>query len=93
MADGEILVLTSCTATKADLPGGGLLAAERLYTGQQHVRLMRGVRAFWIAVSIAKAATTCPIAFRPSTRRVDPDSRRISGLARASVAPDKSRSM
>jgi hypothetical protein len=40
-----ILVLTSCTATKADADSAPL-AAEDLYTGQQHVRLMRGVRAY-----------------------------------------------
>jgi hypothetical protein len=42
---GRILVLTSCTATKAELHSGSA-PAEELYAGQQHVRLMRGVRAY-----------------------------------------------
>ncbi len=41
-----ILVLTSCTATKALDSPNGPLRAESLYAGQQHVRLMRGVRAY-----------------------------------------------
>lgn len=39
----SILVLTSCTSLKASPAGAPAQAAEALYTGQQHVRLMRGV--------------------------------------------------
>jgi hypothetical protein len=39
----SILILSSCTATKATDHGGRELRAEQLYTGQQHRRLMRGV--------------------------------------------------
>lgn len=46
MSEGApILLLTSCTATKA-IATTGPVRAEDLYTGQQHVRLMRGVRAY-----------------------------------------------
>lgn len=41
-----ILVLTSCTATKALGSPNGPVRAEDLYAGQQHLRLMRGVRAY-----------------------------------------------
>ena len=41
-----ILVLTSCTAKKDPAASSGFLAAERLYVGEQHKRLMRGVCAF-----------------------------------------------
>ncbi|HTC60860.1 MAG TPA: hypothetical protein VK691_12190 [Solirubrobacteraceae bacterium] len=40
---GHILVVSSCTARKLETPGGGTRCAESLYTGQQHVRLMRGI--------------------------------------------------
>jgi hypothetical protein len=40
-----ILVLTSCTARKDLAASSRRLAAERLYIGEQHQRLMRGVRA------------------------------------------------
>jgi hypothetical protein len=39
----RVTVLTSCTGLKHQ--GDIAVAAESLYTGQQHVRLMRGVRA------------------------------------------------
>lgn len=39
----SILILTSCTATKAPLGRERTVLAEDLYTGQQHRRLMRGV--------------------------------------------------
>jgi hypothetical protein len=38
-----LLVVSSCTASKVKTPEGSPRAAEALYTGQQHVRLMRGV--------------------------------------------------
>ena len=41
-----ILILTSCTATKAFVAPNGPVPAENLYAGQQHVRLMRGVRRY-----------------------------------------------
>ena len=41
-----ILVVTSCTSLKAPTARSGSVAAEDLYTGQQHLRLMRGVRAY-----------------------------------------------
>jgi hypothetical protein len=40
-----ILVLTSCTSRKDLAASSGRLAAERLYIGEQHRRLMCGVRA------------------------------------------------
>lgn len=36
-------VITSCTGRKVALAPGDTVPAERLYCGQQHVRLMRGV--------------------------------------------------
>jgi hypothetical protein len=47
-ADGDesVLVLTSCTASKTAAAHGRAIPAEALYTGQQHVRLMRGVAAY-----------------------------------------------
>jgi hypothetical protein len=42
----EIVLVTSCTASKVRQPDGGSISAESLYTGQQHVRLMRGVRSY-----------------------------------------------
>jgi hypothetical protein len=47
MADaGRVLVVTSCTSLKAIGPGDAPVPAERLYLGEQHRRLMRGVEAF-----------------------------------------------
>jgi hypothetical protein len=43
---GDVIVLTSCTATKVAENGNGPRTAESLYAGQQHVRLMEGVRAY-----------------------------------------------
>jgi hypothetical protein len=43
---GGLVVITSCTATKVHLPSGEDCTAESLYTGQQHVRLMRGVETY-----------------------------------------------
>jgi hypothetical protein len=43
---GRILILTSCTARKFSNDPARPVAAEDLYAGQQHVRLMRGVRAY-----------------------------------------------
>jgi hypothetical protein len=40
---GGILVVSSCTATKLQTPGGQTRWAESLYAGQQHMRLMRGI--------------------------------------------------
>lgn len=42
----DLVVITSCTATKLESPDGRQRTAESLYTGQQHVRLMRGVQAY-----------------------------------------------
>jgi Family of unknown function (DUF6884) len=42
----SILVLTSCTASKVHIRPGEAVPAEDLYTGQQHVRLMRGVHTY-----------------------------------------------
>src|SRR4051812_1872066 len=38
----RVTVVTSCTGVKAAAPGA--VPAEDLYRGQQHLRLMRGVR-------------------------------------------------
>lgn len=49
MSQRELIIVTSCTATKAGGANGARPArrpAESLYAGQQHVRLMRGVRAY-----------------------------------------------
>src|SRR4051812_20130931 len=43
---GDVIVLTSCTATKVAENGNGPRTAESLYAGQQHVRLMEGVRTY-----------------------------------------------
>jgi hypothetical protein len=44
--DSSILVLTACTATKTPNGGRRLTLAEDLYAGQQHRRLMRGVKLY-----------------------------------------------
>ena len=41
-----ILVVTSCTSLKTPIARIRPVAAEDLYTGQQHIRLMRGVQAY-----------------------------------------------
>jgi len=47
MSDASsILVLSACTATKASEGSDHALLAEDLYAGQQHRRLMRGVKAY-----------------------------------------------
>jgi hypothetical protein len=43
---GNILVVSSCTATKLDVPDGQTRWAESLYAGQQHMRLMRGIKEY-----------------------------------------------
>jgi hypothetical protein len=43
---GGLVVITSCTATKLQVADGQDCTAESLYTGQQHVRLMRGIRTY-----------------------------------------------
>ncbi len=45
MTRGRIIVVTSCTARKVE-SNGRAVTAESLYSGQQHVRLMRGVRSY-----------------------------------------------
>lgn len=45
MTQGRIIVVTSCTARKV-ASNGRAVTAESLYSGQQHVRLMRGVRSY-----------------------------------------------
>jgi hypothetical protein len=42
----HVLVITSCTGTKTPLAPSRRVAAEDLYAGEQHRRLMRGVRVF-----------------------------------------------
>lgn len=42
----SILVFSSCTARKATTDAADAVPAEELYTGQQHLRLMRGVWAY-----------------------------------------------
>jgi hypothetical protein len=42
----EILLVSSCTASKLQTADGSPVSAETLYTGQQHVRLMRGVNTY-----------------------------------------------
>jgi hypothetical protein len=47
MSDASsILILSACTATKAADRGDPPIAAEVLYAGQQHRRLMRGISAY-----------------------------------------------
>ncbi len=41
-----VLVVSSCTATKLQTPSGQARWAESLYAGQQHIRLMRGVKKY-----------------------------------------------
>ncbi len=43
MTAPRVNVITSCTGRKTPLADGGTIEAERLYRGQQHLRLMRGV--------------------------------------------------
>ena len=42
----EIVLISSCTSSKLQLGAAATAPAEALYTGQQHVRLMRGVEAY-----------------------------------------------
>jgi hypothetical protein len=42
----SILVLSACTATKANEAADRTILAEDLYAGQQHRRLMRGIAAY-----------------------------------------------
>lgn len=51
----EILIVSSCTATKVRTPDGHTRCAESLYSGQQHVRLMRGVTEYRDASGAAGA--------------------------------------
>jgi hypothetical protein len=46
LVSGDLVVITSCTGSKLDSPGGMLRTAESLYCGQQHVRLMCGVTTY-----------------------------------------------
>lgn len=46
VAEGRVVVLSSCTATKLSRPDGSPVSAESLYRGQQHLRLLAGVRAY-----------------------------------------------
>lgn len=50
MSERDLLVITSCTAQKVETRMNGdrpvPTTAESLYAGQQHVRLMRGIRAY-----------------------------------------------
>ncbi len=56
MKKAGIIVVTSCTARK--VPSGQQpTTAESLYRGEQHVRLMRGVRAYRVAQSPAGPLT------------------------------------
>jgi hypothetical protein len=43
---GSVVVITSCTGVKVPTDPGQTRPAEALYAGQQHVRLMRGVRTY-----------------------------------------------
>jgi hypothetical protein len=43
---GTILVVSSCTATKLATPNRRSRWAESLYSGQQHMRLMRGIEEY-----------------------------------------------
>lgn len=42
----SVLIISSCTSLKAVATGSERVPAERLYIGEQHRRLMRGVTAF-----------------------------------------------
>jgi len=46
MSAHRLLVITSCTARKHSSSEGGKLPAEDLYAGEQHRRLMDGVRTY-----------------------------------------------
>lgn len=46
MTDDRVLVVTSCTSRKLGAARTQSVRAEDLYVGEQHRRLMRGVRAF-----------------------------------------------
>jgi hypothetical protein len=43
---GRVVVVSSCTATKIQTPSGKARWAESLYIGQQHMRLMQGVKQY-----------------------------------------------
>jgi hypothetical protein len=51
----RVLVITSCTGAKVPTAGGRTVPAERLYVGEQHRRLMRGVMRFRASRAAAKA--------------------------------------
>lgn len=90
LSDDDLLVLTSCTALKREsqVNGGEPVrsTAESLYRGQQHIRLMRGVRAYRQAGRPAG-----PLKLRilsafygllPATREVVPYDHTFQGLPR-----------
>lgn len=51
----DLVVITSCTASKLELAAGADCVAESFYSGQQHVRLMRGVQEYRAAAEPAGA--------------------------------------
>ena len=84
-----ILVVSSCTATKLATPDGQSRCAESLYAGQQHMRLMRGVKEYRDAGKPA-GELRFPIlsafyGLLPSGRRVSSYDRSFSGLPTAAI--------
>jgi hypothetical protein len=83
-----ILVISSCTATKLQTQNG-LLCAESLYAGQQHLRLMRGIQDYRIAGHPAgKLRFHILSAFHgllPSSRRIASYDHSFSGLPTAAI--------
>lgn len=90
MNDGPpILLLTSCTATKAPAAPNGPVRAEDLYTGQQHVRLMRGVRAYRAAGQPAGPVRVRIVSaghgLVSSSTRISPYDESFNGLSRSGI--------
>jgi hypothetical protein len=85
----SILVVSSCTATKLQTPDGGRRCAESLYTGQQHLRLMRGVKEYRDAGKPAGELyfhiLSAFYGLLPSTRRVSSYDHSFSGLPAAAI--------
>lgn len=84
-----ILLVSSCTATKLQTPDGRTRRAESLYAGQQHVRLMRGIRDYRRAGQPAgelrfHILSACH-GLLPAGRRISSYDHSFSGLSTAAV--------
>jgi hypothetical protein len=84
----SILVVTTCTKRKAPGPRGGAVPAECLYVGEQHRRLMVGVRYYRSAPThrqLELKILSAGHGVLPASRRLVPYERTFSGLPGAEI--------